>query len=191
MIDFNLILETGTIRLRPLKKEDLKLFAELTGDKSIWIYFTKDLSDFNELTNWVDDALTLASDKKRLAFSVINKVDNKIMGSTSFGNISYYDKRIEIGWTWIGKDFRGKGVNNQMKYLMLKYCFEILNFERVELKTDVLNIAARKAMSGMGFIEEGILRSHTLMTHNRRRDTIYYSVIKPEWEDLKIRNNWI
>lgn len=190
MIDFNLVLETNTIKLRPLIKEDLTLYAELTGDKSMWIYFTSDLSDFDELTKWIDDALTQTSDKKRLAFSVINKDNNQIMGSTSFGNISYCDKRIEIGWTWIGKDFRGKGINNQMKFLMLKYCFEVLNFERAELKTDVLNIAARKAMSGMGFVEEGILRSHTLMIHNRRRDTIYYSILKPEWEEMKIRNKW-
>ncbi len=74
---------------------------------------------------------------------------------------------------------------------MIKYCFEELEFERVELKTDVLNLPARKAMIRLGLKEEGILRSHTLMTHNRRRDTIYYSVLKSEWAELKAKNNWL
>ena len=68
---------------------------------------------------------------------------------------------------------------------MLQYAFESLNLERVEFKTDVLNLQARKALKKIGAIEEGILRSHTLMTNNRRRDTIYYSILKNEWLQMK------
>ena len=57
--------------------------------------------------------------------------------------------------------------------------------KRVEIKTDVLNQPARKALLKMGITEEGILRSHTLMTKGRRRDTIYYSVLEDEWKKLK------
>ena len=113
------------------------------------------------------------------------------MGSTSFGNISLRDKRAEIGWTWIGQNYQGKGINSEIKYLMIKYLFETLDFERVELKTDVLNIKARKALLRIGLKEEGVLRSHTLMTHGRRRDTVYYSLLKSEWEEIKLKNNWL
>lgn len=58
--------------------------------------------------------------------------------------------------------------------------FLILNVKRIECKTDVLNIPARKGLEKSGFTEEGVLRSHTLMTNNRRRDTIYYSILKNE-----------
>ncbi len=191
MIDFDIVLESERVRLRPIKKEDINFFIDLTKDSSMWIYFTSDLSIPKELTEWVDSAIEQTSSKKRLAFTIIDKTNNKIVGSTSFGNISYYDKRIEIGWTWIEKDSQGKGINDEIKYLMFKYCFEKCGFERVELKTDVLNIHARKVLTRIGTIEEGILRSHTLMINNRRRDTIYYSVLKSEWDDIKIKNNWL
>ena len=113
-----------------------------------------------------------------------------MIGSTSFGNFSFKDRRVEIGWTWIAKEYQGSGVNNEIKYLMLKYAFETLNFERVEVKTDVLNVKARRALSRIGFKEEGVLRSHTVMTHGRRRDTLYYSILKSEWNEVKIRNQW-
>ena len=63
---------------------------------------------------------------------------------------------------------------------MLNYAFNELGMLRVEFKTDVLNLPARKALLRLGATEEGILRSHTLMTHGRRRDTIYYSFLKGE-----------
>ncbi len=190
-MNFSIELETPNVKLRPIQEDDFEHLLSLTKDKSLWIYFTSDLSVPEILKEWINDAVAQTRAKTRLAFTVIDKEKNQVIGSTSFGNISFRDKRIEIGYTWIGKEFQGKGFNDQMKYLMMKYCFEELEMERVELKTDVLNIPARKAMLRMGLTEEGILRSHTLMTHNRRRDTIYYSVLKSEWAELKAKNNWL
>ena len=191
MIDFTLILETDQIQLRPLRKTDLPRLAELTGDASMWIYFTSDLSVPAVLEQWVEEAVQETALRKRLAFAIVEKKDGQLIGSTSFGNISSRDKRVEIGWTWIGKSYQGTGVNDQIKYLMLKYCFETIGFERAELKTDVLNIPARKALKRIRLIEEGILRSHTLMTHDRRRDTVFYSLLRSEWNNVKARNNWL
>jgi len=188
--DANLILYNDNVLLRPLISDDYKSFEKLTGDKSMWIYFTNDLSDKSVLLNWINTALSDMKDKTRLAFAIIEKLKGNIIGSTSFGNISLIDSRVEIGWTWITLAFQGKGINDQIKYLMLKYLFEKLDFERVEFKTDILNLPARKALLRIGAKEEGVLRSHTLMTNGRRRDTIYYSVLRSEWEELKRKNLW-
>ena len=190
MLDFNLILETVKVRIRPLNADDYKSFLRITNDESMWIYFTYDLSVESELKAWIGIALEDLKKRNRLAFTIVEKATGNPIGSTSFGNISYRDKRIEIGWTWISREFQGKGVNNDIKYLMLKYIFETLGFERAEIKTDILNLPARKALQRIGAKEEGILRSHTLMTHGRRRDTIYYSILRSEWEEVKGKNNW-
>lgn len=191
MLDFELILQNSRILLRPLIREDIEGFEELTRDKLMWIYFTNDLSDKTVLYEWMDEALALKEKKLRLPFTIIDKKSGALVGSTSFGNISYRDKRIEIGWTWLGKSYWGKGVNYAVKFLMIQYCFESLEFERVEFKTDVLNLPARNALARINMTVEGILRSHTLMTNNRRRDTIFYSVLKPEWPEIKTKNNWV
>jgi RimJ/RimL family protein N-acetyltransferase len=190
MLDFNLILQTEKVILRPMISEDYNSFERLTEDGSMWIYFTSDLSVKNELHIWIDTALDEIRNKSRLAFTIIDKSSGNPIGSTSFGNISERDKRIEIGWTWISREFQGKGINGQIKYLMLKYAFETIDIERVEIKTDVLNLPARKALLRIGAKEEGVLRSHSLMTHGRRRDTIYYSILRSEWEAIKVMNNW-
>jgi RimJ/RimL family protein N-acetyltransferase len=190
MIDFNLILQTDGVALRPISPDDYNSFAKITENKAMWIYFTSDLSVETELKAWMDQAIAETRNKTRLAFTIIDRPSSNPIGSTSIGNVSLKDKRAEIGWTWIAKDFQGKGINSQIKYLMIKYLIETLEFERVEFKTDVLNMPARKALIRIGAKEEGILRSHMLMTHNRRRDSIYYSILKSEWSEIKMKNDW-
>ncbi|MFN3759881.1 MAG: GNAT family N-acetyltransferase [Algoriphagus aquaeductus] len=177
MVDRNLILENELVLLRPLTRQDFPFLKQLSVDSSMWIFFTHDLSKEEDFENWA--AGHFSGD--RLQFAVIEKASGKIAGSTAFGNFSPRDQRLEIGWTWLGKDFQGKGINPAMKKAMLDYCFQTLKLKRVEIKTDVLNLPARKALQKIGAVEEGVLRSHTLMTHGRRRDTIYYSFLEGEW----------
>jgi len=186
MIDFNLRLENESVLLRPLEEADLPPLLVLSSNPEMWRFFTHDLSTLEGISAWARPAF----EKQRLQFAIIEKNSGDIIGSTAFGNISERDSRLEIGWTWLGKEFQGMGINSQVKKLMLSHCFEVLGLERVEFKTDVLNVQARKALENIGAIEEGVLRSHTLMTRERRRDTIYYSILKQEWDYVKRENDW-
>lgn len=188
-LDFYITLQTESISLIPMEQSDFEKLKVISSEP-MWKHFTQDLADEDHLRLWIDEALLARDRKTRIPFTIVDRHTGDIMGSTSFGNISLRDSRLEIGWTWIGKPYQGTGVNEQIKYLMLKYSFETLGFERVEAKTDVLNTPARKAMKRLGMIEEGVLRSHTLMTSGRRRDTIFYSVLKSEWNELKKYNDW-
>ena len=184
MIDFNKEFKTDRILIRPLQLEDAEeMFALTSKDSEMWIYFTADLSDRTALDSWVR---TGVEDEGRLALTVVDIASNKIIGSTSIANISVRDRRVEIGWTWLAKAFQGKGYNAEVKLELMRYLFDECQVERLELKTDILNVAARKAMSKIGFVEEGILRSHTQMIRGRRRDTIYYSMLKKEWLQRKV-----
>lgn len=186
MIDFGLRLENEIVLLRPILETDLSELLSMTSEPDMWRFYTHDLSSLEGLKAWAKPAFL----KERLQFIIFDKNLNQLIGATAFGNISERDSRLEIGWTWIGKEFQGTGINHQVKKLMLTHCFEVLELERVEFKTDVLNLQARKSLKNIGAIEEGVLRSHTLMTKDRRRDTIYYSILKSEWNYVKRENDW-
>lgn len=178
MLDKSIVLQSKQLLLRPLQDEDLHSMYALCREPDMWYYFTADLSDKSELKRWIADGI---NDPGRLAFAIVRKADQKVMGSTSIGNLSERDARAEIGWTWLAKTYRGRGYNTEAKWLLLRYLFDTCGMQRVEAKTDVLNTPARKGLQKAGFAEEGILRSHTLMTGGRRRDTIYYSMLRQEW----------
>jgi len=185
MIPADLTLQTNKVILRPIEENDFIPFFELAQDEDAWKYFSLNLADKDHLRKWMDQAFTDKATNTRRPFTIVEKSSNKIAGSMSLMNISIHDLRLEIGASWLGKNFRGADVNRHSKYSMMKYAFDVLNFERVEFKTDVLNERARKGLQKIGGKEEGILRSHMTMWNNRRRDSIYYSVLKNEWQQLK------
>jgi RimJ/RimL family protein N-acetyltransferase len=167
-----------------MAESDFAAFHELAQDQDTWTYFTLNLSDEKSLQEFMNAAFHDKEMNTRRPFTIIDHVTGKIAGSTSMGNISMHDLRLEIGWSWLGKDFRSTGINRHCKYAMMKYAFEELNFERVEFKTDVLNERARTGLRKVGGIEEGVLRSHMTMWNNRRRSSVYFSVLKNEWQEL-------
>lgn len=186
MIPPDLILETEKILLRPIEVVDYAAFLEIgKQDPDMWYYFSLNLGDEKQLKKWMDMAFTEKQSGIRRPFAIIDKATGKIAGSTSIGNISFHDLRFEIGWSWLGKDFRGTGINRHAKFALMNYGFEQLHFERIEFKTDVENARARKGLKNIGATEEGILRSHMTMWNNRRRTSIYYSVLKNEWPEIK------
>lgn len=186
MIPHDLVLETNKVILRPLAEDDYDtILAIAKQDDDMWYYFSFNLGDEEQLKRWMAIAFTDKKAETRRPFIIIEKSTGLVAGSSSMGNISYHDRRLEIGWSWLGTGFRSTGINRHAKYCMMKYAFDELDFERVEFKTDVQNARARKGLQNVGGIEEGILRSHMQMWNNRRRTSIYYSVLKDEWPGLK------
>jgi RimJ/RimL family protein N-acetyltransferase len=186
MFPTDLILETPKAYLRPVEENDFDTFLQVAQqDPDMWAYFSLNLADKQQLRRWMDIMHRDRDANTRRAFTIIDKQTGQIAGSSSLGSIAMNDLRVEIGWSWLGKDFRSTGLNRHAKFAMMRYAFEQQNFERVEFKTDVLNTRARQGLMKVGGIEEGILRSHMTMWNNRRRTSIFYSVLKNEWPGLK------
>lgn len=178
-------LETPRVILRSLKEEDTEAFVPLTRSHDLWKYFPNDLYEAQEVKTWTATALEQKSAFERVPFTVIDKDTRQICGSTSYLNLSFYDQRIEIGWSWLGEEFIGAGINRHAKFALLSYAFEVMRMERVEIKTDLLNERAKAALIKVGMKPEGVLRNHSLMHSGRRRDTLYFSIIREEWPERK------
>jgi RimJ/RimL family protein N-acetyltransferase len=100
-------------------------------------------------------------------------------------NIDWKNNVIEIGSTWIGRQFQGTGLNLNMKFLMLQYAFETLNFNKVDFRADERNVASKKAIEKLGATQEGLLRKNVIMLDGFIRDTACYSILKEEWKSIK------
>ncbi|OCB69765.1 GNAT family N-acetyltransferase [Flavobacterium crassostreae] len=183
MIDFKKNIHSERVILRPMELNDFEQMKNLTKNSQMWYYFTSDLSNEETLKKWIESAVMDLKEHKSLPFTITNAVNNEIIGTTRIGNLSEVDNRVEIGWTWISEKYQGTGINGHVKNLLFEFLFKETKILRIEFKTDVLNIPAKKGMEKVGLVEEGVLRSHTLMTNNRRRDTVYYSILRNEWKN--------
>ena len=64
-------------------------------------------------------------------------------------------------------------------YLMARHAFEDLGYRRYEWKCDALNAPSRRAALRLGFVFEGIFRSHMIIK-GRNRDTAWFAMLDSE-----------
>ena len=182
----NITLENSRVRLRPLELTDFEDLKAVAFDEEIWRYLLTPMPRNNvELAAYLAQSIRDREAGRRYAFAIIDKQSGRVVGSTSYGNLALADGRLEIGWTWLGRDFQRTGLNRAAKHLLLKYAFGELGCERVELKTDARNWQSREAMRRMGATEEGTLRNHCPLPSGQRRDSVYFSILKSEWDQLR------
>lgn len=179
------VLEGSLARLEPLREDHLPALIAIGLDPELWRWTVALVRTPEDMRHYVRVALDLAERGEALPFVTIEKSTMRVAGSTRFGNIDRANRRVEIGWTWLGREFQRTGINTEVKYLMLRHAFEVMQCLRVELKTDALNLQSRTAIERIGAREEGTLRSHMVTETGRIRDTVYYSILADEWPTVR------
>jgi RimJ/RimL family protein N-acetyltransferase len=185
--DLNVSLESERTLLRPLTKDDEVELQEIASDEMLWIYGLSDLSKPGELKKYIANAIADRANGTCAVWVIIDKRTNRIAGCTRLSEISWKDERGQIGWTWIGREFQGSGLNKEMKFLILSFGFETLGLNRIELKADERNHQSRQAILGIGATREGVLREHMKLHDGYIRNTVFYSILKSEWETIKMQ----
>ncbi|WP_226665209.1 GNAT family N-acetyltransferase [Metabacillus litoralis] len=173
------------VKIVPMETSHLKTLFEISRDKSIWSHLPKSIDTYQDMEDFVEEALHRKEDGSQLPLVVINRETSKVIGSTRFLDISHSNKNLEIGWTWLTPSVWGTEVNLECKYLLLTHCFETLKFIRVQFKTDEHNIRSQKAIERIGGVKEGVLRNHMLRKNGTYRNSVYYSIIDTEWKQRK------
>lgn len=108
-----------------------------------------------------------------------------IVGTTSYLEVSVPDARLEIGATMYTRAVWATKVNPDAKRLLLEYAFDVLGAGRVQLKTDVRNVRSQQAIARLGARYEGTLRRYQRRADGSVRDTVLFSILAEEWEDVR------
>jgi RimJ/RimL family protein N-acetyltransferase len=179
------VLEGRWVRLEPLTLAHVPELARVAFDDGIWKWTVEQVESMADLEAYVQRALGQQNDGVALPFATVERDSGRAIGSTRFAQFEREHSRIEIGWTWIGREWQRTAINTEAKLLMLTHAFDTLGMRRVELKTDVLNERSRRAIARLGAVEEGVLRQHVVTRSGRVRDTVYYSILASEWPTVR------
>lgn len=183
----NVTLAGRHVRLEPLAPAHLPGLCEAGLDPELWRWTLTSVGTQEEMLAYLEAALRERDEGRALPFATVEAAGGRVVGSTRFGSYSAADRRVEIGWTWVGRPWQRTPANTEAKYLMLRHAFETLGMTRVELKTDALNHRSRAAILRLGAREEGTLRRHLRSQGGRMRDTVYFSILDDEWPEVRAR----
>jgi N-acetyltransferase len=183
--------------LEPISHDHLEgLVAAATEDPGTYIWTTVPATR-EQVKTFIRTRMDLREKLSWLTFATRRLADDRIVGSTSFLNIDFWDgayatgfpNAVEIGGTWLEKSAQRSAVNTEAKLLMLTHAFEVWGSLRVQLKTDSRNTQSRAGIERLGASFEGILQNHmaaggTNGTGSIRHSALY-AMTADQWPSIK------
>ena len=181
------------VRLEPLTPghvPGLRRAAEGAGPSAFAAVPTPD-----EVEDYVARSLARRDAGAYAPFAQVEAATGRVVGHTAYLTPRWMDGgrlfAVEIGSTWLAPAARGTAVNPAAKLLLLARALEGWGVDRVDIKTDARNEAARAAIAATGAAFEAVLRawqpSLAPGEEGLVRDTAMFSVTPPEWPRVRVR----
>ncbi|MBK8824665.1 MAG: GNAT family N-acetyltransferase [Anaerolineales bacterium] len=169
------------VRLRAAEREDVKNFYVWVNDPDVTRYLSLYLpmSTVDE-ENWFNSMTQRSQSEKTLVIEVRDGNGWKMIGNCGVFDIDTIGRLGEIGIMLGEKDEWDKGYGTEAMSLLVRHCFETLNFNRVYLRVYAENLRAKRAYEKAGFVEEGRLRE-AVYKNGKYDDVIIMSVLRAEW----------
>jgi RimJ/RimL family protein N-acetyltransferase len=180
-------LENDRIRLEPLGHHHLDELRRRCNDPALWEFTFSD-SPFGtgrDTAEWFERA-TAAPDE--CAFAIVDKMSGAVVGSTRYLDIQPEHHKLEIGWTFLAREFWRTHINRDSKFLLLQNAFDEWRALRVQFKAEARNERSRASMLAWGARYEGTLRNFRIRPRDGcTSDVAFYSVIAGEWPEIRDR----
>jgi RimJ/RimL family protein N-acetyltransferase len=178
-------LEGRYISLEPLAERHARDIFEAMQDEDICRYLSwPPPKALDETLALIRQAEEVMARRESVVFAQIWKATGRAIGSTRLLDVRPNDRQVEIGATFLAREYWRTPANTESKFLFLRYCFETLGCIRVALKTDGRNIRSQEAITRLGAVREGTLRKH-MNVRGYQRDTVYFSILDTEWPAIK------
>ncbi len=178
--------------LRPLVAQDVQALAVAAAEDRKNYHFNPVPNGPAEAEAYIASALRQQSEGERMPFAVVWK--ERVVGTTSYSEMRPWEwpegstlqrhgrpDVVEIGGTWLAASAQRTRCNTEAKFLLLRHAFEVWEVHRVVFRTDVRNETSRAAIERLGAKLEGIRRADKPGRDGTVRDSIFFSIIRPEW----------
>ena len=130
--------------LRPLTEGDWDAMYSVASDPLLWeVHPASDRYKEPVFREYFAGAIA-----SRGALAVIDRATGKIIGGSRYANFVPERNEIEIGWSFLARDYWGGAYNREMKTLMLTYAFCF--FDSIRFNIGATNVRSRRAVEKIG-----------------------------------------
>lgn len=178
-------LENERVLLIPFESFRNQELRNIIFEDQLWKFMGQFIRTDLDFEAYINTTLEAKANEICYPFLIIDKKTGEVAGSTRYGYLNYASEKCEIGWTWLGTEYQGTGLNKVCKYELLKFGFESIGFRRIQFSADQENIRSQKAIEKLGASKEGIFRNNYIDASGQSRNDVYYSIIKDDWNNIK------
>ncbi|NOX08323.1 MAG: GNAT family N-acetyltransferase [Gammaproteobacteria bacterium] len=168
------------VSLRAIEMDDLGLLVKWRNDPHVAEHFyEKEPLSLEMQKRWFDGFLSRGSKEKY--FIIEDNKDGRPVGTISVYSIDWRSRHAEFGRFFLADEStRGKGYGKEALGLLLDFCFGQLNLNKIYGDTQFDNKAAIGLYESMGFVREGMKRSH-VFRKGEYIDIVALSILTSEW----------
>lgn len=173
--------ETERLKIRLFDKEDVDDLFEYCSDDEVTKYlpfptYTTRQDAIDRINYCIEGYEKLESP---ILWAIEYKEENKLIGSIDFVKWDEENNVAEIGYA-LNKKYWNKGIMTEALVEVIKFGFDNMNLNRIELCCDERNVASSRVMEKNGLKYEGTLRQKKIIK-GEYVSVKYYSILKDEY----------
>lgn len=169
------------IYLRSLESSDAPIMLENSTVEEIrYMTGTKSTFTLEQIQNHIKN---INEDSSRYDFAICLNESDQMIGELSVLDIDEDDKKAGFRISMNSIELTGKGYGTESIKLVLKFVFEDLNVNRLQLEVFSHNLRGIRAYEKVGFVKEGTLRE-SLNYNGNYSDEIIMAILKSDYEKM-------
>mgnify|MGYP006094253571 CR=1 FL=1 len=170
--NFQPVLNGENISIRALVESDFDDLYFCASDKKLWEgHPAKDQYKVTEFKKWFKSAIESGA-----TIVIVDKLTNKLIGSSRFYIEDSEPNDISIGYTFIARQYWGGKINYELKKLMLAHAFKYFNTVWFHIAPP--NIRSQKATQKIGGVFSHEANSNI---SGKSEPWMFYQIEKENW----------
>jgi RimJ/RimL family protein N-acetyltransferase len=160
-----------------------------------------ELSDLHRCQRWINDPATrrtlahhlpvseigerkhiegVCEGGDRISLAIVLRADHRHIGVMSLMEFGWKNRSATFAIMIGEAECRGQGYGTEATQMMVRYAFETLNLNRLQLGVFATNQPAIRVYENIGFVREGVAREHSFI-EGRYVDHVNYAMLAREY----------
>lgn len=174
-------LETNRLVLRQMAPSDDKAVFEIFRHPEVTQFYDQEtFQTIIPAQTFVDSCIKRFYDRRGIRWGIVCKGNSKLIGTCGLHNIIERHNRAEIGYDLVPEFWR-TGIMSEAITEILKFCFEDIQFNRIEALCMPGNTASIGLLKKLKFQSEGTVRQYTYWK-GQYHDLIMLSLLKSDYQ---------
>jgi len=177
------VLSDQQLTIRRYDAVDVPLLFEAARESwpevSVWLPWCHREYSLEESLEWVLKAGKQWDGGREFHFGIFHSHTGTFVGGVGLNELRHEHRLANLGY-WVRSSWAGRGVAAAAAQLAVRFGFEELLLDRIEILAAVGNKRSQRVARKLGAAKEGVLRNR-LVIHGRANDAVVFSLIGPEW----------
>lgn len=172
-------IQTDRLQLRKLELSDVGAIYDIfSNEEDTRFWSSPQMTERSEAESFIKRTHQGSGDGSLLEWGVVNKADERLIGTCAFSGWDKAHKHAEIGFA-LHRGYWGNGYMKEALGVFIPFGFEQFSFHRIEADADPRNIASITLLEHFGFKREGYLRER-YHQNGEIQDAVIYGLLRSE-----------